>query len=73
MRKSRYTPEQVACGLRQAEDGTPVAEVCRNMGISEQTFYCWKEKLPGYPLQRNVAGTGVAKLLASTFRLSKVG
>ena len=41
MKKSRYTPEQVAFGLRQAKEGTPVAEVCRKLGISEQTFYRW--------------------------------
>ena len=39
MKSSRYTPEQVAYGLRQAEEGTPVSEDCRKMGISEQTFY----------------------------------
>lgn len=38
IKKSRYTPEQVAFGLRQAEEGIPVAEVCRKMGISEQTL-----------------------------------
>ena len=47
MKKSRYTPEQVAFGLRQAEEGTPVAEVCRKLGISEQTFYRWKKKVQG--------------------------
>ena len=44
MKKSRYTPEQVAFGLRQAEEGTPVAEVCRKIGISEQTFYRVSER-----------------------------
>ena len=39
MRKSRYRPEQVAFGLRQAKEGAPGAEVCRKMGMSEQTFY----------------------------------
>ena len=34
MKSSRYSPEQVAFGLRQAEEGTPVAEVFRRMGIS---------------------------------------
>ncbi|MYC35640.1 MAG: transposase [Chloroflexi bacterium] len=47
MKSSRYTPEQVAFGLRQAEEGTPVSEVCRKMGISEQTFYRWKKKFQG--------------------------
>ena len=47
MKRSRYSPEQVAFGLRQAEEGTPVAEVCRKIGISEQTFYRWKKKFQG--------------------------
>ena len=47
MKSSRYSPEQVALGLRQAEEGTPVAEVCRKMGISEQTFYRWKKRFQG--------------------------
>jgi hypothetical protein len=37
MKKSKYTEEQIAFALKQAETGTPVAEVIRRMGISEQT------------------------------------
>ncbi|MDP6582818.1 MAG: transposase [Vicinamibacterales bacterium] len=44
MKKSRYTEEQVAYTLRLAEAGTPVADVCRQMGIAEATFYLWKKK-----------------------------
>ena len=44
MKKSRYSPEQVAFCPHQAEEGTPVPEVCRKVGISEQTFYHWKKK-----------------------------
>ena len=47
MKKSKYSAEQVAFALRQAESGTPVSEVCRKMGISEQTFYRWKKKYVG--------------------------
>ncbi len=47
MKKSRYTEEQIAFALRQAEHGTPVKEVIRKMGISEQTFYRWKKKFGG--------------------------
>ena len=47
MKSSRYSPEQVAFDLRQAEEGTPVAEVCRKIGISEQTFYRWMKKFQG--------------------------
>ena len=44
MKKSRHTEEQVACALRLAESGTPVAAVCRQTGIAEATFYLWKKK-----------------------------
>ena len=44
MKSSRYTAEQIAFAMGQAESGTPVPEVCRKMGIAEQTFYRWKKK-----------------------------
>jgi len=44
MKKSRYTEEQIAFALRQAESGTPVADVCRQMGVSEASLYVWKKK-----------------------------
>ena len=36
MKKTRYTEEQIAFALKQAETGTRVEEVCRKMGISEE-------------------------------------
>jgi len=45
--KKRFTEEQIAFALRQAEGGTPVTEVCRKMGVSEQSFYRWKRKYDG--------------------------
>ncbi len=47
MRKTRYTDEQIAFALKQAETGTPVQEVIRKMGISEATFYNWKKMYGG--------------------------
>ena len=47
MKKSRYSAEQIVFALRQAETGTAVAEICRKMGISEQSFYRWKKKYIG--------------------------
>jgi hypothetical protein len=38
MKRSRFTEVQVAYGLRQAEAGTPVMDVCRSLGISEATL-----------------------------------
>ena len=44
MRKSRFSWEQIAYALRMADGGTPVVEVCRQIGMSEATFYTWKKK-----------------------------
>ena len=44
MKKTRFNEEQIAFALRLGDSGTPVAEVCRQIGISEATFYVWKKK-----------------------------
>ena len=44
MKKSRFTEEQITFALRQADSGTPAADVCRQLGVSEATFYIWKRK-----------------------------
>lgn len=45
--KKKFTEEQIAFALKQAEHGTPVAEVIRKIGITEHTYYCWKKKYGG--------------------------
>jgi putative transposase len=47
MKTSKFTGEQIAFALRQAETGTRVAEVCRKLGVCEQTFFRWKRKYGG--------------------------
>lgn len=47
MKKSRFSEQQIAFVLRQAEEGTPIAEVCRKAGISEASFYAWRKKYGG--------------------------
>jgi putative transposase len=47
MPKKTFTQEQIAAALRQAEAGTPVAEICRKFGMTEQSFYRWKRKYAG--------------------------
>jgi len=47
MKKTKFTEQQIAFALKQAESGTRVDEVCRKMGISEATFYNWKKKFGG--------------------------
>lgn len=47
MNKSRYTEEQIAFALKQAELGTPAEDICRKLGIAEQSFYRWKKRYAG--------------------------
>jgi putative transposase len=47
MRTSKFTVEQIAHALRRVEGGVPVAELCRELGITETTFYRWKRKYHG--------------------------
>jgi putative transposase len=53
MPRKGHTEEQIIHALRQAEGGKTVAEVCREMGVSAQAFYCWK---------RRYAALGVSEL-----------
>ena len=49
MPRNRFTNEQIAFALRQAENGATVDEVCRKMGVSEPTFYRRKKQFVGTP------------------------
>ena len=49
-RRRGHTEEQILAALREAEGGTTVVDVCRQAGISEQTFYVWKRKYAGLSL-----------------------
>ncbi len=47
MKASKFSEAQIAFVLKQAEDGTAVAEVCRKAGISQATYFNWKKKYAG--------------------------
>jgi putative transposase len=47
MPKKRFSEEQIAFALRQAESGTSVGEICRKMGVADATFYRWKKVYAG--------------------------
>ena len=47
MKRQRYSDEQIAFALRQAENGTLVEEICRELGASGATFYRWKKQFAG--------------------------
>ena len=48
--KKRFTEEQIAYALKRHEAGTTVAEICREMGVSDASFYKWKQKYAGMGL-----------------------
>lgn len=47
MKKSRFTDSQIMTILKRAEAGTPVAELCREHGMSSASFYKWRSRFGG--------------------------
>lgn len=47
MKRSKFTEEQIAFALKQADTAIKVPEVCRQLGISQATFYAWRKKCGG--------------------------
>ena len=47
MKKKRFSVEQITAVLQQVSGGMPVGDVCRQVGVSEQTFYRWKKAYGG--------------------------
>ncbi len=45
--KKSFTQEQIVATLHSVEGGTSVADACRKIGVTEQTFYRWKRKFAG--------------------------
>jgi putative transposase len=43
VKKKRFSVEQITSVLQQVQGGVPIGEVCRQVGISEQSFYRWKK------------------------------
>ena len=44
MKRSTCSEEQIVSAIRQADAGTPVGDLCRQLGVSDATFYAWKKK-----------------------------
>jgi putative transposase len=47
MKKTRFTKSQIVAAIHKQESGISVKEICRDLGISEPTFYNWKAKYGG--------------------------
>lgn len=78
MKRKRFSVEQIVAVLKQAEVGVPVVEVCRQVGIIEQTFYRWKAKYMGLEIdqvrqiKRLQEENGKLKKLVAELSLDKV-
>jgi transposase-like protein len=55
-KKQRHTPEQIIAKLREAEvklaKGTPIAQVCKDLAVTEQTYYRWRKEYGGMKLDQ---------------------
>lgn len=69
MKKSHFTEQQIAFALQQAESGTAIADVCRKLGISEQTFYRWNKR---YGAADAVPGAEAAAARGRKRRLKRI-
>ena len=47
MKKARFTESQIVAAIKKQENGIPIKEICRELGISDATFYNWKAKYGG--------------------------
>ncbi len=47
MKRVRFTEEQIVGALKQVDGGMPVKDLCRDLGISEQSYYTWRRKFGG--------------------------
>lgn len=51
MKKSKFTESQIIAALKSQESGKSPDEICRDLGISKNTFYLWKKKYGGMEIQ----------------------
>jgi putative transposase len=61
MKKPRFSEQQIAVALRQAEQGTTAGEICRKLGVSEATFYAWKKRYEGLVLLCYKSSSGLRR------------
>jgi len=47
MKQKRFTEEQIIKALKEVDGGAEVRDVCRRLGVSEQSFYRWRRKYGG--------------------------
>ena len=69
MRPSKFTEEQIRQALRQVRAGTPAVQVCREIGITQTTFYRWRKKYESAPVGDV---RGARELLAENQRLKEM-
>ena len=53
MRPSKFTDSEMVQALRRVQDGTPAVQVCRELGITETTFYRWRSRFGGVAMRES--------------------
>ena len=71
MAKKARSEEQILRALHQAESGERVADICREHGVSEATFYVWKKKYSGLALNELREENGKLKRLVADLSLDR--
>lgn len=61
MKKTRYSEEQIIAVLKQMEPGRKVADLARELGVSEATLYTWKSKFGGLEVERSPPAEGTGR------------
>jgi putative transposase len=61
MKRSKFSEEQIVYAIRQAEAGTPVGDLCRQLGVSDATFYAWKQKYAHLEAQASTSAALVSQ------------
>lgn len=69
MRPSKFTEEQIMQALRLVRAGTPAVQVCRNIGITQTTFYRWRKRYESTPTHEV---RGARELLEENQRLKEM-
>lgn len=69
MRPSKFSEEQILNAIQQVKDGTPAVQVCRSIGITQTTFYRWRNKYDCVALNE---GREVRRLRDENDRLKQI-
>lgn len=69
MKRKRFTEEQIISALKEVDAGASAREVCRRLGVTEQSFYRWRQKYGGLEVSE---AKRMRELVAENVRLKRI-